>query len=240
MATTAQRDTTAGLDDERRLAARLAGLSYLLAIVLSLFAEFYVLNQVVSPDAATTAGHLGRLQDLFRLGTGANLLTCLVDAVLIASLYRVLSGVSRLWALVALFLGLVETSILALAVANDLVALKLLGGAAYLGAIPAGELPSWARLALWGHGMLYSVALMFAGGRSTLFCWLWWRSALIPRLLAGLGVLASVWLFVCTFGAIVSADVAKLAPVEIYGAPIFLFELLAGAWLLLRGVQVRR
>ena len=232
-------DTDARHESERRLAARLVGLSYLLAIVFSVFAEFYVMGQLAGPDAAQTAQRIARLPSLLRFGTAANIAACVTDGLLLASLYLVLAPVSRLWALVALFWGAIETTVLLIGVSHELVALKLLSGADYLAAIPPSNLQDWARFALWSHGMLYSIALMLAGLRSTLFCWLWWRSRLIPRALAGLGVFASLWLFACTYGTLVAPEFGKLLPVGLYGGPIFLFELVAGFWLLVRGIEPR-
>jgi hypothetical protein len=39
------------------------------------------------------------------------------------------------------------------------------------------------------------------------------------------------------FSFIIVPELAKVVPVEIYGAPIFFFELTMGLWLLLRGLR---
>jgi hypothetical protein len=40
----------------------------------------------------------------------------------------------------------------------------------------------------------------------------------------------------CAFSFIIFPELAKAIPVEIYGAPIFFFELTMGFWLLLKGL----
>jgi hypothetical protein len=40
----------------------------------------------------------------------------------------------------------------------------------------------------------------------------------------------------CAFSFIIFPELAKVVGVEIYGAPIFFFELTMGFWLLLRGL----
>jgi hypothetical protein len=40
----------------------------------------------------------------------------------------------------------------------------------------------------------------------------------------------------CAFSFIIFPELAKIVPVEIYGAPIFFFELTMGFWLLLKGL----
>jgi hypothetical protein len=40
----------------------------------------------------------------------------------------------------------------------------------------------------------------------------------------------------CAYSFIIFPEVATAVPVQIYGAPIFLFELTMGVWLLFRGL----
>jgi len=40
----------------------------------------------------------------------------------------------------------------------------------------------------------------------------------------------------CAFSFIIFPELAKVVAVEIYGGPIFFFELTMGSWLLLRGL----
>ena len=87
------------------------------------------------------------------------------------------------------------------------------------------------------HGAGYGVGLVFAGLRSTLFCYLWFKSRYIPRALAGWGMFASFLMGACAFSFIIFPELAKVIPVEIYGGPIFFFELTMGFWLLLRGLS---
>ena len=85
-----------------------------------------------------------------------------------------------------------------------------------------------------GHGAGYGVGLVFAGLRSTLFCYLWFKSNYIPRALAAWGMLASFLMGACAFSFIIFPELQKVVGVGIYGAPIFFFELTMGFWLLLR------
>src|SRR6266516_3320576 len=80
------------------------------------------------------------------------------------------------------------------------------------------------------------VVLVLAGLRSTAFCYLWFKSRFIPRALAAWGMVASFLMGACAFSFIIFPELAKVIPVEIYGAPIFFFELTMGFWLLLKGL----
>ena len=111
---------------------------------------------------------------------------------------------------------------------------RLRRGAAYLQAFEAGRLQALTRLSISAHYAAFHVGLVFAGLRSTAFCYLWFKSGFIPRVLAGWGVFASVLMGAFAFAFIIVPELAKVVTVAIYGGPIFLFELTMGFWLLLR------
>jgi hypothetical protein len=226
------------IDTSQRKAARVVGLAYLLAIPPALFAEFYVLGQlIVSSNAAETARNIMAHERLFRLGTASNLSVFALDVVLITALYVVLKPVNRNLALLAAFWGLIETATLVVMTLNDFSVLRVLSGAEYLRVFNADQLQALARLSISAHGAGYNVGLVFAGLRSTLFCYLWFKSNFIPKPLAALGIFSSLLLAACTFAFIIFPEFAKIVTVEYYGTPIFIFELTMGFWLLLKGIR---
>jgi hypothetical protein len=214
------------------------GLSYLLALPPAIFAEFFVRGRlIVSGDAVLTAQHIVTHERLFRLGIASNLTVFAIDIVLITALYLVLKPVHERLALLALGWGLIETAILVGVTLSDFGVLQVLSGAPYLRPFAADQLAGLARLSVGAHGAGYLVGLVFAGLRSTTFCYLWLRSRLIPRALAVGGMLASLLMGACAFAFIVFPELERVVGVEIYGGPIFLFELTMGFWLLLRGLR---
>jgi len=230
--------TTGTIDESRRKAATVVGLSYLFALPPAIFAEFYVRGQLIaSGDAAQTARNIMAHERLFRLGTASNLTVFALDVVLIIALYVVLMPVNRTLALLATGWGLIETAILFVVTLSDFDVLRILSGADYLHAFDANQLQGLARLSLSAHGDAYNVGLVLAGLRSTGFCYLWFKSRFIPRVLAAWGMLASVLMGASAFAFIIFPELAKVVRVEIYGAPIFFFELTIGFWLLLKGLQ---
>jgi Domain of unknown function (DUF4386) len=229
--------TTSAISDSQRRAATVVGSAYLLALAPAVFAEFYVRTRLVDfADAAQVAGNVVTQERLFRLGTASNLTVFAVDVVLIVALFVLLEPVHRGLALLAAAWGLVETAILAGTTLTDLDALRILSGAGYLHAFPAGQLSALARLSLGAHDGVYDIGLVWAGLRSSAFCCLWFRSRLVPRALAAWGVCASVLMGACAFSFVVFPELARVVSVLIYGAPIFLFELTIGLWLVLRGL----
>jgi hypothetical protein len=225
------------ITESQRKAARVVGLAYLLAIVPSVFAEFYVLDRLIVPgNAAETARNIAAHERLFRLGTASNLLAFAIDVVLITALYVVLERVNRNLALFAAFGRLIETMLLVVAALNDFDVLRIVSGADYLQAFRPEQLQALGRLSLSAHGAAYNVAFLFFGVGSTVFCWLWWKSGYVPRALAVWGGLASLLVGVSALAFIVFPELTKVVGVAVY-APIFLFELAMGFWLLLKGLR---
>ena len=163
-------------DDTQRTAARVVGAAYLIALVPAVFAEFYVRGQlVVAGNAAQTALNIVAHERLFRLGIASNLAVFAIDIALITALYMVLNPIHRSLALLALGWGLVETAILVVATLSDFNVLRILSGAEYLNVFGLDRLQTLARLSVGTHADVYNVGLVFAGLRSTTFCYLWFK-----------------------------------------------------------------
>lgn len=230
--------TPSAIDGSQRQAARVVGLAYLLALPPALFAGLFVAARLIVPaDAAATAHNIVAHQRLFRLGVASDLGAFALDVVLITALYVVLKPVHRGLALLATFWGLVETALFVAVTLKNLDVLQLLSGAEYLHPFEADRLQALARLAIGAHSAGYNVGLVFAGLRSTVFAYLWYRSGYIPKLLAAWGVFSSLLLATCTYATLIAPELAKIVNVSLYGGPIFLFELSMGFWLLFKDLR---
>ena len=229
--------TIGAIDESQRKAATVVGFSYLFALPPAIFAELYVRSHLIAFDnVAQTAQNIMTHERLFRLGIASNLTVFVVDVVLIMALCVVFTPVNRSLALLATGWGLIETTILVVVTLSDLEVLRILSGAGYLHAFEANQLQALAKLSLSAHADTYNVGLVLAGLRSTAFCYLWFKSGFIPKALAGWGMVASFLMGTCAFSFIIFPEFAKVIPVEIYGAPIFFFEMTMGFWLLLKGL----
>ena len=226
------------IEETQRKAARIVGAAYISALLPAVFAEFYVPSQLfVSNNVAQTALNIASHERLYRLGIASDLAVYAIDAALITALYLVLKPISRTLSLVAAAWGFIETTILVVASLRDFDVLRLLSGAPYLAAFEADRLHALARLSISAHGAAYGVGLVFAGLRSTAFCYLWFKSGFIPRALAAWGILASMLMGLCAYAFIIAPELAKIISVGVYGGPIFLFELTMGIWLLWKGIR---
>jgi hypothetical protein len=228
------------IDESQRNAARVVGFAYLFALPPAIFAEFYVRAHLIAfGDAAQTARNIATNERLFRLGTASNLTVFAIDVVLIIALYVVLMPVNRSLALAATGWGMIETATLVFVTLRDCEVLRILSGADYLQAFEPSRLQALARLSLSAHGDAYNVGLVFAGLRSTAFCYLWFKSRFVPTALAAWGMVASFLMGASAFLFIIFPELAKLISVAVYGAPILFFELAMGFWLLLKGLRQR-
>ena len=226
------------IDESQKKAAKVVGLAYLFALVPAIFAEFYVRTQLISFDnAAQTALNIVARERLFRLGIASNLTVFAIDIILITALYVVLKPVNRGLALLAAGWGLIETAILVVVTLRDFEVLGVLSGAGYLQAFEPSQLQALAGLSVGAHGDAYNVGLVFSGLRSTVFCYLWFKSGFIPRALAGWGVFSSLLIATCTFAFIIYPELEKVVNATYYGGPIFVFELAMGFWLLFKGLR---
>jgi hypothetical protein len=228
--------TISTLDESQRKTARVIGFTYLLAMVTAVFG-FYVRGHLMVPgNAAETARNIIASERLFRIGIASDLLTFVIDIVLITALYVVLRPVNRNLALLATFWRLMETAVLIVVTLNGFDVLRVLSGADYLGVFEADRLQVLARLSLGAYGAGYYVGFLFLGLGSAMFSYLWLKSNYIPRALAALGVFASLLLGACNFAFIIFPSFARMVG-PAYMAPMGVFEITMGFLLLLKGLR---
>lgn len=232
--------TIAAIDQSQRKAARPAGVALLLGIAIVFFGTYYLAAGLYVPDdAAKTAGNILAQETRFRLHLVCNLAYALNLAVLAAALYTVLKPVDRGLALAAAFCRLIYAVVWVLVALDMLGALRLLDSAAYLQVFGAQQLQALARARLSGSWDAYYVGLPFWTAASTLCAYLWFKSRYIPRALAAFGVVASAWCTICALAFLVFPSLNRVLDPNWYDAPMALFEIVTGFWLLLRGLRPR-
>src|SRR5438477_7490988 len=85
--------------DPLKKAARIAGSVYLSMVVTGPFSLIYVPSKlIVRGDAAATAGNILAHETMFRLAILADLVGQVIFICLAVALYRLLSGVNKIWA----------------------------------------------------------------------------------------------------------------------------------------------
>jgi hypothetical protein len=225
------------IEPAQRTAAKIAGFLYVFQMATAVFGESFVRGQlIVRGDAAKTAENILGSERLFRLSIAGDLVTYTGVIVLTWALYVVLRPVDKNLALLGVFFRLVENAVLCVATVNALVALRLLSGPDYLKTFDTGQLQSLARLALSVQGMGMTVAFILLGLGSTVFAYLLLKSRYVPRALAGWGLFASLVLALGTLLIVVFPDLGDILGLA-YMAPMGIYEVGLGLWLLVKGIR---
>ena len=228
--------TIDAIDASQRTAARVVGLAYLVAMATAVLG-FAIRSELMVPgNAAETARLISDSEGLFRLGLLSDLVTYIVDIVLITALYVVLRPANKNLALVAVCWRLMETAVLTVATLNGFAILRALSGADFLGAFEADALHAMTRLSLQAYGDAYRVGFVFLGLGSALFSWVWLRSRYVPRALAILGLFSSLLLAACNLAFMLAPALPRVIG-PAYMAPMGVFEVGMGFWLLFRGLR---
>jgi len=228
--------TLPAIEPAQRTAARLVGFLYLLTNATAIFAFTVRGRLIVHGDAAQTAGNIAASERLFRVGIVAELITVAAVILLVAASYVVLKPVNRNAALAAVFWRLAENFILAIVVLNELAALRLLSGAEYLRAVDTQQLQALAFTLLRVYGDGFRVGFVFLGLGSAVFAYLWLKSRYIPRALAAVGIFGSLLMAIVESATLVFPGLASAVGMA-YMAPMGVFEIGGGFWLLVKGIR---
>jgi hypothetical protein len=217
--------------------ARAAGVLFLLSLIAGGFGEAYVPSKLIlSSDAAATAAHIKGFDLLFRAGFAGFLIESVSDVALSLIFYVLLKPINKQLSLHAAFLGLVGTTLFAVAELFYFMPSHILGGANYLKALSPDQLNSLALLSLkfYGYGaaiftVYYGLAWIFRG-------YLIFESGYLPKFLGILMLIGGI-------GFVARNFLLILAPAYASGALLLLLfpgGLMLTAWLLIRGVDVSK
>ena len=232
-----------GAQASPRAAARVAGLAYWGMVVGGILWWVLIGSRVlVAGDPAATARAVLASEGRFRLGLLCELLMALNQVALALSHRALTRPAGRTVAAVATWLVLLDAVLAVALVLLSFLGLHLLLARGSLASLGPDQLADLVGLGLGVRMAGYTLAGVFLHLGMLLFSLLFLRSRLVPRPLAVLGVVA--------FALVLAAEVANLAvpgaPADLMTSfgplgtatigPSILAELLAGGWLLVRGV----
>ena len=234
-------DRTAGpVTRSQNIAARIAGLSYLLATIIVVGANYLLLNPlIVSGNAAATVRNIMAHEVQFRIGLTGFVTYSVVTVLLLVALYVILEPVNRGLAMIAALFRLVFAMLWLLAALNLLGTLRLLSGVKYLQVLEPDRLQALARLSLATTFDDYYVGLPFFGLAATVCAYLWLKSRYIPQWLALFGLVSSAWCVVCAFAYLLIPRLGKTVNPYWFDSPMALFEISVSVLLLVRGLKSR-
>ena len=226
------------VNNSQRIAAKVAGVSGLLAVFIVVFGNYVLLNPlIVRGDAVETARNIMAHETQFRVAITCFLAYSAIVVVLLASLYVVLRPVNEGLALVGALFRLVFAIMWLLSTLNMLGALRLVGGASYLRTFETDQLHVLARLNIGATFDDYYVGLPFFALAATVCAWLWLKSTYIPKVLALFGIAASAWCVICAFIFLIFPGFARPVDPYWFDSPMAIFELILSIWLVWKGIQ---
>jgi hypothetical protein len=215
---------------------RFAGLLYLLASIIGVFAMIYVPSKlIVDGNAAATANNISASETLFRLGIAGELIGQAGFIFVALALYDLLKGVNRRHASLMVTLIVVSIPIAFLNELNSIAALILVRGADFLSIFEKPQRDALAMLFINLHNHGFGVAEIFWG------LWLFplgllvYRSRFLPRFLG-------VWLAIGGFANVILSLTGVLLPqyqdkVFTYSQPAFFGEVALMLWLVIKGAR---
>jgi len=217
--------------------ARFAGLMYFFTAFD--VAGVVILSRISGSGAFLDTAHsIAASETLYRIGLLCGLLGTLSTVLLAIGLYVTLKPVDANLAMTALLFRLAESVIGGVAIVFSFVNLQIYLEANHATAFDAGQVGALADLASRTSAVGVNISVIFFSVGSTIFFYLFLKSAYIPRFLALWGLLGSLFCMAAFVGNLLLPQSSD-ALLGIGGLPIGIAEPVLGLWLLTRGIDTR-
>jgi hypothetical protein len=216
--------------------ARIAGLFYLVFILLLPIATSIRSQLVVSGDAAVTAQKILANELLFRISFVTELVSALFFVLAAWALYALLKPVNKNIALLFLLLNVCGVAIECASVLDLSTAMTLLSGTDYLTAFPATQLQAQALLHIDAYNNGFMMAQLFFGSWLLPLGYLAYRSGFLPRLLGILLIVDFIGVMIWFLQFFLFPDAGVISYPGLVVS--FIAEVSLTLWLLVKGVKV--
>ena len=225
-------------DESLLIYARVAGLAYVVVIMLGIFSVSYIdYNILVQDNDAATVDNIMNNELRFRISIASEIIMYALVVLLSHALYVILKTVNKNLALLALLWRIGEAVIGAgVAVLTGFIPLLLLNGET---TFEQNQLQALVGLFLQVRSAGLDVVLIFIGMGGTVFCYLFFTSKYVPRILAVWGMITYLSMLTLALVSILSPSLPESVKMIFY-APGGLFEVIIGLWLLIKGINVEK
>jgi hypothetical protein len=217
--------------------ARTGGALYLVIIVFGAFAEGFVMNKLVGPDAATTAHNIMASRGLWNVAVALDLIIPIIAVAGVWISYVLLSPISRRLILLDVFFTLVSLAVEAVSKLFLLMVLPILTTGGYVHAFEPRQLEVLTNLALEAHDLVFNIALIFFGCACLIEGYLIYKSGYFPKFIGILMQLAGSCYLVACFAALFAPAFSNLITPAILLPPLIGESSYCG-WLLIKGVDI--
>lgn len=234
--------TQIGMEDSstertQRIYARVAGFLYLWLIITGLAGLLTITHIVGSGTFAETAKRVVASEHLYRVALSSELIETLSALLLAFALYVTLKPVDKLLAQIAMYWRLGESFIGGVGMILGFVRLRLYSSPQSIGTLGTDQSQALMGLMRDAGFAVYNISAIFFSIGSILFCYLFFKSRYIPRILSAFGVFASVIVTIICFGSLIFPEHA--ATLQYGWAPMAIAEVTTGFWLMLFAVKTQ-
>ena len=231
--------TTRTAETSPLIYAKVAGFLYLLIIIISILNASFIDPKLIMPgNDAATANNIMANDLLFRIGIACVIIIYASVVVLSWALYVILKTVNKNLALLALLLRSGEAILGVATVLISFIVLGLLNGKGYSTVFETEQLQALVGLFLNVRTVGLDIVLIFVGLGGPIFCYLFFKSKYVPRILAAWGIFTYLSMLILAFVSILIPKHPAMIEIILYGLGTF-FELIFGFWLLIKGVKVQ-
>ncbi len=232
--------TNRNVETSQIIYARVAGFAYLLIIITPILKFFFIeSNLIVSGNNAATANNIMANELLFRICIASDLIMYPSVVLLSLALYIVLKTVNKNLALLGLLLRSGEAIVGCVTVLGGLIALLLLDREDYSTVFGTEQFQALVGLFLDIRTAGLDIVLILVGLGGTVFCYLFFQSKYVPKILAVWGVFTYLSMLGLAFTNILLPNHPTMIEIVIYTLGTF-FELIFGFWLVLKGLNVQQ
>lgn len=219
--------------------ARIAGVLYLINIILGAYGELGIRQRVLSGDGAATAANLHAMEWLWRLGIASELFLLVTGIALLVILYVLLRPVNGPLVLLATFFCLIGIAMEAAVAMYLLEALFPLGSDAYLKAFTPDQLNAMMSLALKEHSYGFGLSLIFFACYQITIGVVIFKSGYMPKLVGVLMQIGGAGYLINNFALILYPSITSwLFPVS--AVPALLGGLSLCSYLLFKGLNLAK
>ncbi len=208
-------------DRSPRTASLVAGIGLLAMAILAPYANFVVLDGLVSPgDATGTMEDIAGSEGLFRSGVVSLAVVAVLDIIVAAALFHLFAPVNRVASMFAAWLRLAYTAVL-------MVAIGMLAGV-----LPLSGDPDQAVQGIDAYYDIWHAGLILFGAHLMAIGYLAYRSVTVPRVIGVLYLVAGAGYLIDRFASLLLSDYS-LSIATFTGA----LEFTLVVWLLFKGVR---
>ncbi len=219
-----------------KMAGLVAGIAFLFNLLIPTLGFLFIQSQLfVASNPLETVEKVLNNKSLFRLGILSELILTIGLIILGYSLYMLVRHVNKTFARFAFILKLVEATIMTVVTLISFLALQLLLSSDIL-LNQGSDIKLMAGLIINQHSVINSIPMLFLGLEMVIFTVLLYKSELIPRSISVFGMIAFALIFIYGIISIIIPD----SNIMLLTLPSFLFELVCGIWLLVKGISINK